>query len=137
MGAIFGTDGIRDRAGHGFLALDKVTQLARASANIVKATPARFRIPLADKARRWTFKTDWDAEDIGQVLIGRDTRTSGPEIEKALADGFGSMGVAVGLLGVITTPGVCILTAMSEEACLGIVISASHNPAGDNGIKLV
>src|SRR5206468_3912919 len=72
----------------------------------------------------------------GRVLIGRDTRASGPEIERALAEGFQSMGVDVGLLGVITTPGVSLMTAMSG-ARLGIVISASHNPAEDNGIKLV
>jgi phosphoglucosamine mutase len=135
MGEIFGTDGIRDRAGQGYLALPKVTQLARAAGRILNATPARFKSP--GKPRRWKFDKAWDAPDCGQVLIGRDTRASGPEIENALADGFLSMGVSVGLLGVITTPGVSLLTAMSREAKLGIVISASHNPAEDNGIKLV
>jgi phosphoglucosamine mutase len=137
MGEIFGTDGIRDRAGHGFLALPKVTQLARATARILKNTPRSFEVSMSGASRPWKFETNWDAPGIGQVLIGRDTRASGPEIEKALADGFQSMGVSVGLLGVVTTPGVSLLTAMSKEARLGIVISASHNPAEDNGIKLV
>src|SRR5437762_8788099 len=136
MGEIFGTDGIRDRAGHGFLALPKVTQLARATAKILKETPARFRVAVRDEAHRWNLSVIRDAPGGGRVLIGRDTRASGPEIEKALAEGFQSMGVDVGLLGVIPTPGVSVMTAKSN-ARLGIVISASHNPAEDNGIKLV
>jgi phosphoglucosamine mutase len=135
MGEIFGTDGIRDRAGNGWLALPNVTRLARAAGHILKDTPARFRSP--GKARRWKFESAWDAPDCGQVLIGRDTRASGPDIEQALADGFRSMGVSVGLLGIITTPGVSLLTAMCKDAKLGVVISASHNPAEDNGIKFV
>lgn len=134
MGDIFGTDGIRDKAGHGFLALPKVTQLARATSRILKETPARFRVPVRSKALNLSVIRD--APGYGRVLIGRDTRASGPSIEQALAEGFQSMGVDVGLLGVITTPGVSLLTAMSG-ARLGIVISASHNPAEDNGIKLV
>lgn len=136
MGQIFGTDGIRDRAGHGYLALPKVTQLARAAAKVLKETPAKFRTRLRSSARRWEIPVIRDGAGSGRVLIGRDTRASGPGLERALAEGFQSMGVDVGLLGVITTPGVSLLTAMSG-ARLGIVISASHNPAEDNGIKLV
>jgi phosphoglucosamine mutase len=134
MGEIFGTDGIRDKAGHGYLAIPKVTQLARAAARVLKDTPARFRARVRDE--RWSLPLLRDLEGRGRVLIGRDTRASGPEIERALAEGFQSMGVDVGLLGVVTTPGVSLMTAMSG-ARLGIVISASHNPAEDNGIKLV
>jgi phosphoglucosamine mutase len=136
MGEIFGTDGIRDRAGHGFLAPDKIVQVARAAARILKDAPARFRVRVRGASQRWSVPLMRDAPGRGRVLIGRDTRASGPEIEQALAEGFQSMGVDVGLLGVITTPGVSLLTAMSG-ARLGIVISASHNPAEDNGIKLV
>ena len=89
MGDIFGTDGIRDKAGHGFLALSKVTQLARATAKILKETPARFRVTVHNKALHLSVIRDAPGRD--RVLIGRDTRASGPSIEQALAEGFQSM----------------------------------------------
>src|SRR5262249_46629468 len=128
MGDIFGTDGIRDKAGHGFLAPEKIVQVARAAARILKDSPARFRVRVQGASQRWKVPLLRNAPGRGRVLIGRDTRASGPGIEHALAEGFLSMGVDVGLLGVITTPGVSLMTAMSG-ARLGIVISASHNPA--------
>jgi phosphoglucosamine mutase len=70
----------------------------------------------------------------GKCLIGRDTRESGPIIEKALVDGLISRGIDVYLSGIITTPGVSYLTK-TLEMDFGIVISASHNPYSDNGIK--
>lgn len=136
MGEIFGTDGIRDRAGRGYLAVPKVVRLARAAAFLLNSAPRRFRVPVPGRSRSWDFPMLRNAPGRDRVLIGRDTRASGPGLERALADGFQSMGVDVGLLGVIPTPGVSVLTAMSG-ARLGIVISASHNPAEDNGIKLV
>ena len=70
-----------------------------------------------------------------RVLIGRDTRRSGPMLEGALAAGLASAGIDVGLLGVLPTPAVAELVAASDAAG-GAVISASHNPFPDNGIKL-
>jgi phosphoglucosamine mutase len=68
------------------------------------------------------------------VLIGKDTRISGYMLESALESGFNSAGVDVMLLGPLPTPGVAYLTR-AQRASLGVVISASHNPYPDNGIK--
>jgi phosphoglucosamine mutase len=68
------------------------------------------------------------------VLIGKDTRISGYMLESALESGFNSAGVDVVLLGPLPTPGVAYLTR-AQRASLGVVISASHNPFADNGIK--
>ncbi len=70
----------------------------------------------------------------GRVIVGRDSRTSGPMLEAALAAGFASAGVDVGLAGVIPTPAISFLIK-DERADLGAVLSASHNPPEDNGIK--
>jgi phosphoglucosamine mutase len=70
-----------------------------------------------------------------RVLIGRDTRRSGPMLEGALAAGLASAGADAVLLGVIPTPAVAELVA-GGDAVAGAVISASHNPFPDNGIKL-
>jgi phosphoglucosamine mutase len=70
-----------------------------------------------------------------RVAIGRDTRRSGPMLEGALAAGLASAGADVALLGVLPTPAVAELVAVSDAAA-GAVISASHNPFPDNGIKL-
>src|ERR1700741_2446882 len=70
-----------------------------------------------------------------RVLIGKDTRLSGYMIENALTAGFTSVGMDVLLTGPIPTPGVAMLTR-SMRADLGVMISASHNPYDDNGIKL-
>lgn len=69
-----------------------------------------------------------------RVLVGRDTRISGQLLEQALIAGLLSVGIEVFQLGVISTPGVAYLTK-SQKASAGIMISASHNPAEDNGIK--
>lgn len=75
-----------------------------------------------------------DAQEPSQVLVGRDTRISGHMLENALIAGLLSVGIEVMRLGVISTPGVAYLTrAMNAEA--GVMISASHNPVEDNGIK--
>src|SRR5262249_32645616 len=70
-----------------------------------------------------------------RVVIGKDTRLSGYMIENALVAGFTSVGMDVLLLGPIPTPAVAMLTR-SMRADLGVMISASHNPYDDNGIKL-
>jgi len=108
MGNLFGTDGVRGVA-NVHLTPELALSLARAMAKV--------------KVRRG-----------GCVIIGRDTRTSGPMIEAGLSAGFASAGVDVRLAGVIPTPAISFLIK-DERADLGAVISASHNPPQDNGIK--
>jgi len=107
---LFGTDGIRGAAG---------------TPPLDAATVARVGAALARVA----------GTGAPRVLIGRDTRESGPEIETALTRGISSEGGSVVSLGVVPTPAVAYLTR-SEGFDLGIVISASHNPFHDNGIKV-
>jgi phosphoglucosamine mutase len=109
VGTLFGTDGVRGVAG-----VDLTAGLARELGAAAAA---------------------WAGEDA-RVLIGRDTRESGPELEDALADGIVSAGGRAVHAGVIPTPGVAVLTRLGE-ADLGCVISASHNPYQDNGIKFL
>ena len=107
----FGTDGIRGRVGQNPITPDFVLRLAHAVGRVLKATEAH---PI--------------------VLIGKDTRISGYMLESALESGFNSAGVDVVLLGPVPTPAVAYLTR-AQRASLGVVISASHNPFQDNGIK--
>lgn len=72
----------------------------------------------------------------GKIIIGRDPRLSGAMLEAALASGIASVGLDVSLAGVISTPGLARLTK-TEEAVAGAMISASHNPMEDNGIKFL
>jgi phosphoglucosamine mutase len=106
---LFGTDGVRGVAG-----VDLTTELAR---------------DLGAAAVAW-------AGDGARVVIGRDTRESGAALEDALAEGAASAGGRVLRAGVIPTPGVAVLLRL-EGAELGCVISASHNPYRDNGIKFL
>jgi len=108
---LFGTDGVRGTAGEP--PLDPVT-IARLGAALVRVLPHR---------------------DHGRILVGRDTRESGAWIEQALARGIGSEGAKLVSAGVIPTPGVAYLTR-SMDFDAGVVISASHNPFQDNGIKV-
>jgi phosphoglucosamine mutase len=107
----FGTDGIRGTVGQVPITPDFVLRLAHAVGRVLKRT-----------------------EDRPLVLIGKDTRISGYMLESALESGFNSAGVDVMLLGPLPTPGVAYLTR-AQRASLGVVISASHNPFPDNGIK--
>jgi phosphoglucosamine mutase len=107
----FGTDGIRGTVGQPPITPDFVLRLAHAVGRVLKRTEKRPR-----------------------VLIGKDTRISGYMLESALESGFNSAGVDVVLLGPLPTPGVAYLTR-ALRASLGVVISASHNPFADNGIK--
>ena len=107
----FGTDGIRGTVGQPPITPDFVLRLAHAVGRVLKKTEQR---PV--------------------VLIGKDTRISGYMLESALESGFNSAGVDVVLLGPLPTPGVAYLTR-AQRASLGVVISASHNPYPDNGIK--
>lgn len=107
----FGTDGIRGTVGQPPITPDFVLRLAHAVGRVLKRTESR-----------------------PTVLIGKDTRISGYMLESALESGFNSAGVDVVLLGPLPTPGVAYLTR-AQRASLGVVISASHNPFDDNGIK--
>ena len=109
---LFGTDGVRGRAGEPPLDARTVRRLGMA---LVKA------LPPGDGAVR--------------LLVGRDTRESGEQIERDLAVGAAAAGAAVTSAGVIPTPAVAHLTR-SQGFAAGLVISASHNPFHDNGIKV-
>ncbi len=109
----FGTDGVRGPYGSATMNEDFAWRLGAAAARFVKAQPG--------------FKSS-------QVFIGRDTRASGPALEKALVGGLQSEGLLPVSLGVVPTPVVSLMTR-SAGAALGVVITASHNPASDNGIK--
>ena len=107
----FGTDGIRGTVGQSPITPDFVLKLANAVGHQLRLTEKR-----------------------PQVVIGKDTRISGYMLESALEAGFNSAGVDVILLGPMPTPGVAYLTK-ALRASLGVVISASHNPFEDNGVK--
>lgn len=88
-----------------------------------------------DFATRLGFAAGISLPAAGRVLIGRDTRWSGPALEAAVARGLRAAGAAPVSLGVVPTPAVS-RAVRSEAAALGVVITASHNPAEDNGIKI-
>jgi phosphoglucosamine mutase len=111
VGAFFGTDGIRGVAGE-LLTAEFAVQVGRAAA-----------VVLAQKAGPHPL-----------FVIGRDTRLSGPMLEAALTAGLTSGGARVEVAGVIPTPGLAALV-LERGADAGVVVSASHNPFGDNGIK--
>ncbi len=89
--------------------------------------------------KRASFRKDFPAARISgrarRILIGRDTRETGEELAGLMAEGLSRAGYPVTLLGVLPTPGVAYLAARRLDAILGIMISASHNPAEYNGIK--
>lgn len=120
---IFGTDGVRDRAGEGYLTAASVTRLIGATALL-----------LEDRER---FPGDFPAGRGRTVVIGRDTRSSGRAISDQVTEAFSRGGYEVLDLGVLPTPGVAFIASAWREATLGVVISASHNPAEYNGIKFV
>ena len=112
MKQLFGTDGVRGVANDYPMTTEIAMQLGRAIAFIVK-----------NRVRGNT------------IVIGKDTRLSGYMLENALAAGICSMGVNVQLVGPLPTPGIAFITT-SMRADAGVVISASHNPFQDNGIKI-
>src|SRR5690554_65411 len=111
MGRLFGTDGVRGVANRD-LTPELVFQLGRAAAHVL-------------------------LKGSGRMLVGRDTRLSGTMLEAALVAGITATGVDVELLGIIPTPAVAYLTARAAQQgnVAGAMISASHNPIADNGIK--
>ena len=110
MEKLFGTDGIRGVANHFPMTPEMMVKIGRAVGNII-GDPAKG------------------------VVIGRDSRLSGPMLESALSAGIVASGIDVWLAGLIPTPAVAFLTRHCK-AQAGIVISASHNPAQDNGVKV-
>lgn len=110
---LFGTDGVRGTANAFPMTTSIVMKVAKAAGHILR--PDGQKNPL--------------------VLIGKDTRLSGYTFEPALVAGFASVGWNVQLLGPLPTPAVAALTT-SMRAHAGVMISASHNPYGDNGIKI-
>lgn len=110
----FGTDGIRGKA------------------NVEPLTPSTV-LRLGQAAALTLIARD-DSPGRPRCIIGRDTRQSGQVLESAFAAGIASVGVDVELAGVIPTPAIAFLTR-TTPASLGVVISASHNPFEDNGIK--
>jgi len=108
----FGTDGIRGKANNGKLTADLAMKVGMAAGLVFQRGDHRHR-----------------------VLIGKDTRLSGYMIENAMTAGFLSVGLDVFLVGPLPTPAVAMLTR-SMRCDLGVMISASHNPYDDNGIKL-
>ncbi len=108
---IFGTDGVRGLANAGAMTPDRILRLGMAVGRVFKNGQHRHR-----------------------VVIGKDTRLSGYMIEPALTAGFAASGMDVFLLGPLPTPAMALLTR-SMRADLGVMISASHNPYHDNGVK--
>lgn len=108
---IFGTDGVRGLANRGAMTPDGILRLGMAAGRVFKNGSHRHR-----------------------VVIGKDTRLSGYMIEPALTAGFAASGMDVFLLGPLPTPAMAMLTR-SLRADLGVMISASHNPFEDNGVK--
>ena len=112
MSKLFGTDGIRGVANEYPITPEMAVNIGRAVAVIFREDDKRSK-----------------------VVIGKDTRISGDMLEYALVSGICSMGVDAYLAGILPTPGVAFMTS-STGANAGIVISASHNPYYDNGIKV-
>ena len=110
--SFFGTDGIRGAANRGNMTADVALKVGQAAGRLFKRT-----------------------DGVHRVVIGKDTRLSGYMIESALVSGFTSVGMDVFQFGPLPTPAVAMLTR-SLRADLGVMISASHNPYHDNGIKL-
>jgi phosphoglucosamine mutase len=108
----FGTDGVRGAANAGAMTADMVLKIGMAAGNLYRRGHHRHR-----------------------VVIGKDTRLSGYMIENALASGLLAAGMDVFMFGPLPTPAVAMLTR-SMRADLGVMISASHNPFQDNGIKI-
>ncbi len=115
MARLFGTDGVRGLANGEVLTPELALAVARSAAHELLQRRESGTRPLA--------------------VVGRDTRPSGPMLEAAAAAGFASAGVDVTLLGVVPTPVVAHACARGG-ADLGLVVSASHNPMPDNGLKL-
>ncbi len=112
MKKLFGTDGIRGRVNQHPMTAEIAFRVGKATAAIMQ-----------------------DISPIKEIIVGKDTRFSGDMIEAALTAGICSAGAQATQVGIIPTPGVAYL-ASSADVCAGIMITASHNPYHDNGIKI-
>src|SRR5271157_3988034 len=112
MKRLFGTDGVRGVANVYPMTSEVALKIGRAVSHVFKERHGR-----------------------GRIVVGKDTRLSGYMLETAIASGVCSIGLDVWLVGTLPTPGVAFITR-SMRADAGIVISASHNPYQDNGIKI-
>ena len=110
MKRLFGTDGVRGRVGEAPITPDTVLKLGWAAGRVL------------------------GGQGGGKIVIGKDTRVSGYLLESALEAGLCAAGMNISLIGPMPTPGIAYLTR-TARARAGIVISASHNPYYDNGIK--
>ena len=116
MQKLFGTDGVRDKANQGCMTVETAMRLGRAVAQY--------------------FRNEQPEAPVRpSIVIGRDPRLSGAMLEAALTAGICSAGVDVRLLGVVPTPAVAAITVQTG-AVAGLMVSASHNPYFDNGIKV-
>src|SRR5437762_5490051 len=114
---IFGTDGVRGTANTEPVTAETALKLGRAAAHVFK-----------------NFESQARGRGRHKIVLGKDTRLSGYMLENAISSGILSMGVDVLFIGPLPTPGVAYVTR-SLRADAGIVITASHNPYDDNGIK--
>ena len=132
---LFGTDGVRGVANVEPMTSEMALKLGRAIAYVLPERNSR-PIPtrLANRPSPGSKPNESIPKHRYKVIIGKDTRLSGYLLETALASGICSMGADVLLVGPLPTPGVAFLTR-SMRADAGVVISASHNPFEDNGIK--
>jgi phosphoglucosamine mutase len=122
MAGLFGTDGVRARINTGSMTAENMIRIALAA--------GKYFLD-----QRQDRQGDQHEQRRPLVVIGKDTRLSGYMIEAALQAGFASIGMDMRLIGPLPTPGVAYLTR-TMRADLGVMISASHNPHFDNGIKL-
>lgn len=122
---IFGTDGVRDKFGQGFLEPTKIARLLRATTAVLESRGDFPRDFSSHRSETAAFT----------VFVGRDTRVSGNDITELVASTFSAYGYTVLDVGVLPTPGVAYLAKQSPDCAIGVVISASHNPAEYNGIK--
>jgi phosphoglucosamine mutase len=134
MGRLFGTDGVRGVAGRDLTA-QLAMDLAVAGAGVLSGTGPSATGPSPTGPSATGALADGPPRGRRPVaVVGRDPRTSGEFLEAAVVAGLASSGVDVLRLGVIPTPAVAFLTA-ALDADFGVMLSASHNPARDNGIK--
>ncbi|MCZ6792415.1 MAG: phosphoglucosamine mutase [Planctomycetota bacterium] len=120
---VFGTDGVRDRAGKGYLAPESVRRLVQAIAGVLRQPEL--------------FPHEFPPIRGDTVYIGRDTRRSGEDLLAQVSEEFRRQGFPVADLGVLPTGGVAYTASVAADCCLAVVLSASHNPATYNGVKLL
>jgi phosphoglucosamine mutase len=134
---LFGTDGIRGMANEWPMTGEVAMAVGRAVAHVLQQSPLSNKVINAKSSLPIGLKPLESSKQIrrARIVVGKDTRISGYMIENAIASGICSMGADVVLIGPLPTPGVAFVT-QNMRADAGIMISASHNPFHDNGIKI-